>query len=81
MSKKGRKVYRTYSYEKKKRLKKALRVLLGIIVISPRSLGIVAFCLVVVDFLYRGRQVPIAHTAKLDGFRNFKISFFLSQQV
>ena len=34
MSKKGRKVYRTNSYEKKKRLKRALRVLLGLIVIA-----------------------------------------------
>lgn len=34
MSKKGRKVYRTNSYEKKKRLKKVLRILLGIIVIA-----------------------------------------------
>lgn len=34
MSKKGRKVYRTNSYEKKKRLKKALNILLGIIVIA-----------------------------------------------
>lgn len=34
MSKKGRKVYRTNSYEKKKRLKRALRILLGLIVIA-----------------------------------------------
>lgn len=34
MSKKGRKVYRTNSYEKKKRLKKAFNALLGIIVIG-----------------------------------------------
>ena len=34
MLKKGRKVYRTNSYEKKKRLKRALRVLLGLIVIA-----------------------------------------------
>lgn len=34
MSKKGRKVYRTNSYEKKKRLKRVLRVLLGLIVIA-----------------------------------------------
>lgn len=34
MSKKGRKVYRTNSYEKKKRLKRALHILLGLIVIA-----------------------------------------------
>lgn len=34
MSKKGRKVYRTNSYEKKKRLKKAFHILLGLIVIA-----------------------------------------------
>lgn len=34
MSKKGRKIYRTNSYEKKKRLKRALRILLGLIVIA-----------------------------------------------
>lgn len=34
MSKKGRKVYRTNSYEKKKKLKRALRILLGLIVIA-----------------------------------------------
>lgn len=34
MSKKGRKVYRTNSYEKKKRLKKALRILFGMIIIA-----------------------------------------------
>ena len=34
MSKKGRKVYRTNTYEKKKRLKRALRILLGLIVIA-----------------------------------------------
>ena len=34
MSKKGRKVYRTNSYEKRKRLKRALRILLGLIVIA-----------------------------------------------
>lgn len=34
MSKKGRKVYRTNSYEKKKKLKKAFHILLGLIVIA-----------------------------------------------
>lgn len=34
MSKKGRKVYRTNSYERKKRLKKAFHILLGLIVIA-----------------------------------------------
>lgn len=34
MSKKGRKVYRTNSYEKKKRLKRFFRILLGLIVIA-----------------------------------------------
>lgn len=57
MSKKGRKVYRTNSYEKKKRLKKLLQVLLALIVIG--GLVFVGYSVgePIIEYLQKEKQV------------------------